>query len=140
VPTTKRRPCAKCGRNRAEKFYTSAKGRTCLTCRRGTRSHASRSVRLTQTYGIDPAEYTMILHEQDFRCAICRRQPRYNLDVDHDHKSGAVRGLLCKLCNRRLLPSVKDDVALLWSAVRYLEDPPADRALGRRVIVPGSIA
>jgi hypothetical protein len=97
-------------------------------------------VRLTQTYGIDPAEYTMILHEQDFRCAICRRQPRYNLDVDHDHKSGAVRGLLCKLCNRRLLPSVKDDVALLWSAVRYLEDPPADRALGRRVIVPGSIA
>jgi hypothetical protein len=135
----KRRPCAKCGRNRAEKFYTSAKGRTCLACRRGTRSHASRSTRLAQTYGITAVDYALMLNEQDGRCAICQRTPRYNLDVDHDHRTGAIRGLLCKLCNRRLLPAARDDAQTLARAILYLQSPPATRALNATVIVPGSI-
>ncbi|MGJ3559613.1 endonuclease domain-containing protein [Streptomyces sp. INA 01156] len=37
-------------------------------------------------------------------CAICGQTRRYRLDVDHDHKTGLVRGLTCRLCNRRVLP------------------------------------
>lgn len=136
----KRRPCIACGRNRSERFFTSPKGRTCLACRKGTRAHATRGVRLAQTYGLTLGDYARLLEEQGGSCAICQRKPRYNLDVDHDHKTGRVRGLLCKLCNRRLLPAAGDNVATLYRATSYLLDPPASRALDRVIIVPGSIA
>jgi hypothetical protein len=135
----KTRPCVKCGRNRAERFFTGPRGRTCSTCRRKSRSGATRGVRLVQTYGITSADYELILARQGGCCAICAREPRYNLDVDHDHKTGAIRGLLCKLCNRRLLPAARDDIQTLRWAIRYLLDPPAPRALGRDATVPGSL-
>jgi len=65
-------------------------------------------------------------------CAICRQLRRYRLDVDHDHKTGLVRGLTCRLCNRRILPASKDNPEVLRSAAAYLEDPPAVRFLGPR--------
>ena len=132
------RPCVKCGRNRAERFFSSPRGRTCTSCRRKSSRTAARGVRLVQTYGLTHAEYEQMLKAQGGVCAICRRSPRYNLDVDHDHKTGEIRGLLCKLCNRRLLPSVRDDWLALERAVAYLVNPPARRALGRTVLVPGN--
>jgi hypothetical protein len=135
----KTRPCVKCGRNRAERFFTGPRGRTCSTCRRKSRSGATRGVRLVQTYGISTDDYERILAEQGGGCAICWRKPRYNLDVDHCHKTGVVRGLLCKLCNRRLLPAARDDERTLNRAVYYLNHPPALQALGRVVTVPGSL-
>lgn len=137
---TARRPCVKCGRNRAERFFTSPRGRTCQTCRKTRVRGASRAARLEQTYGITAADYEKILEFQGGRCEICGRQPRYNLDVDHDHKTGAVRGLLCKVCNRRLLPAARDDQPTLIRAWYYLEFPPARAALGRVATVPGSSA
>jgi hypothetical protein len=83
-----------------------------------------------QTYGISTEDYELILAEQRGCCAICRRRPRYNLDVDHDHKTGVVRGALCKTCNRRLLPAARDSLEVLWRAMDYLRHPPAQRALG----------
>jgi hypothetical protein len=65
-------------------------------------------------------------------CAICRQPRRYRLDVDHDHKTGMVRGLTCRLCNRRILPGAKDNPEVLRNAASYLEDPPAVRFLGPR--------
>lgn len=47
------------------------------------------------------ADYDRMLKQQKGRCAICRRPPRTRrLDVDHDHKTGRIRGLLCSNCNR----------------------------------------
>lgn len=137
----KRRECAKCGRNRAEKFYTSARGRVCESCRKERSRTAARGQRLLETYGITLGEYDEILDVQGNKCAICGRKPKYNLDIDHDHQAekvfaGAgmdpvmarrmtVRGLLCKLCNRRLLPAVRDRVEPLAAAISYLQCPPA---------------
>ncbi len=132
---SKTRPCFKCGRNRAERFFTSARGRTCVSCRRATARRVSRSTRLRKTYGLDPADYETILAYQNGKCAICLRVPRYNMDVDHDHKTGLIRGLLCKLCNRRLLPSARDDIQTLQRAITYLDLAPALMALARCVFV-----
>ena len=49
-------------------------------------------------------EYEAILAAQGGVCAICGRPPsvRRKLDMDHDHKTMHVRGLLCVPCNRAL--------------------------------------
>lgn len=55
------------------------------------------------------------------RCAICGRLPSANrrLDRDHDHKTGAARGLLCARCNRALPSWITPD--WLRAAAKYLE-------------------
>ena len=51
-------------------------------------------------YGITRAEYDRLLSAQGGLCAACHRPPEKRcLDVDHDHTTGRVRGLLCNPCN-----------------------------------------
>jgi hypothetical protein len=89
-----------------------------------------------ETYGISLEDYDRMLAAQGGGCAICGGKRRGNLDVDHCHKDKFVRGLLCRRCNRRLLPASQDRVDRLEAAIRYLEDPPAVTALGRIVDTP----
>src|SRR3990167_11556440 len=63
----------------------------------------SRDVQLQQKYGITETIYDKVLVAQKNVCAICGNHQRYKrLAVDHDHKTGQVRGLLCENCNRGL--------------------------------------
>ena len=49
------------------------------------------------------AEYARLLEAQGGHCALCPNTPKTRkLHVDHDHRTGAVRGLLCYRCNRAL--------------------------------------
>lgn len=130
-PRSGYRSCTKCEKNRAERFFTP-KGRVCSFCRKTTRRAASHEARVTNTYGLGPGEFQALMDYQGGVCAICRQPRRYRLDVDHDHKTGMVRGLTCRLCNRRILPGAKDNPEVLRNAASYLEDPPAVRFLGPR--------
>lgn len=60
-------------------------------------------VRRTQAlraYGMTIADYDAMLEAQGGACKLCRRPPSgRRLSVDHCHSTGAVRGLLCNLCN-----------------------------------------
>lgn len=130
----KRRPCKRCGRNRQERFFVSPKGRVCSTCRKRRTKHASRDVRLQETYNISQAEYDAMFKAQGGRCAICKGTRPGNLDVDHDHKHDgpvrdSVRGLTCRRCNRRLLPACLDRVDILENAIEYLTNWPSKRVL-----------
>jgi len=91
---------------------------------------------LAETYGLTHEEYDALLAAQGDVCAICGGKRKYNLQVDHDHRTGAIRGLLCKQCNKRLLPACRDSAMVLLAAVEYLDNPPANEAFGVPRTVP----
>ena len=74
-------------------------------------------------YGLPLDGYNALVARQNGRCAICRSQTPGRDDrhwqVDHDHVTGKVRGLLCVPCNL-LLGCCKDSPELLASAIVYL--------------------
>lgn len=101
-------------------FYTS--GSRCTACAR----QASHERRVEKTYGITPEQYEKIWESQGRRCGICQSRPAsIRFAVDHDHKTGQVRGILCKRCNHDLLGGAHDSIELMWSALKYLLRPPA---------------
>lgn len=83
---------------------------------------ATRRANLKSKYGITLEDYNAILASQNFRCAICRTDdPKHKgrFVVDHCHKTGKVRGLLCQRCNW-FIGQAMDDTAYLLAAVAYL--------------------
>jgi len=85
-------------------------------------SEESRDDRLRRQYAITEETYAAIFKKQDGRCAICRCQQHYQrLAVDHDHKTGMVRGLLCVHCNRGL-GRFFDSSLRLRNAAAYIEN------------------
>jgi hypothetical protein len=73
-----------------------------------------------RSYGISVEDYDRMLEEQGGTCYICGRAPENRaLDIDHCHKSGKVRGLLCSNHNRAL-GLLGDDPALLLRSIEYL--------------------
>lgn len=126
------RPCQKCLKNRAERFFSGPRGKTCTTCRKAGRSRARHENRVMSTYGFGAGEYEKLLAAQGGKCAICRGTRRYRLSVDHDHKTNLVRGLLCRMCNERLLTAARDKPDVLRSAADYLDLPPAQIHIGLR--------
>ena len=66
-----------------------------------------------------PGEYETLLEGQGGGCAICGATPKTRrLHVDHDHKTGQVRGLLCFRCNNALPAWVTEK--WLYKAAGYL--------------------
>lgn len=80
-------------------------------------------------YGLSLEEYDFLYEAQEGRCAICREpRPRRSrgkerserrLSVDHDHRSGKVRGLLCYRCNTTLGFFERDEFKLFERLLRY---------------------
>jgi len=83
-----------------------------------------RNCHLIKKFGITLQEESQIREKQHGVCAICERsltdKRGYSPHVDHDHKSGLVRGLLCLPCNSGL-GSFRDRPDLLRRAIAYLE-------------------
>ncbi len=54
-----------------------------------------------RTYGLTADEVDEMLAAQGGVCAICRELPEVEarMHIDHDHRSGAIRGVLCSRCN-----------------------------------------
>src|SRR5690606_29139249 len=77
--------------------------------------------KLRQNYGLSVEEFEAKLAAQGGVCAICKGPPngkgRYH--VDHCHKTGKVRGLLCHHCNLGI-GNLKDDADLVLAAAAYL--------------------
>lgn len=81
---------------------------------------SNREKYLQRRFGISEKDYERMFTAQSKGCAICGRPPKKNhLAVDHDHKTGRVRGLLCYNCNRRLIGRFRNPETF-EKAARYL--------------------
>jgi hypothetical protein len=111
--------CAGC-QSLVPRFYTS--GSRCSACS----SESAHGAMIERTYSLTADQYAALLELQDGRCAVCRAKPKtVRLAVDHDHRSGRTRGLLCSKCNHELLGAAHDSLELLENAVAYIKEPPA---------------
>ncbi len=73
-------------------------------------------------YGITAADYEAMYERQGGRCAICGAAEG-KLVVDHNHKTGKVRELLCHLCNAMIgcmIGCAREDLAIIAAAAAYL--------------------
>lgn len=83
--------CDLCG---ASFVRTTNRHRICFNCA-PNKAWSSRARR----YGIGKPQWETLLAAQDGTCALCDRPPTV---VDHDHATGATRGLVCNRCNLAL--------------------------------------
>jgi len=88
----------------------------------------NRNFELIRKYGIDSATYETMFTEQNGVCYLCYNPETYKqkgkvqrLAVDHCHKNGRARRLLCRICNT-VLGFVHDDPQLLRRMADYLEE------------------
>lgn len=100
----------------------NAKGKVTYTRLYGSTRH----YHLQRPYGISAAKVFELIAEQGGVCAICLTgKPEH---VDHDHRTGEVRGILCFNCNGGL-GQMRDRVDVLLAAVDYLGEKPWRKAL-----------
>lgn len=96
------------------------------------RKEAAHEAMVLKVYGLKAGQYRQIYDFQDGVCYICQRAKGLvkMLSVDHDHKTGYVRGLLCGPCNK-ILGHFRDDAELAFRVVTYLKRPPAFDIVGK---------
>jgi hypothetical protein len=129
--------CSRCNREKSlDQFYTDLHNRSglqsyCKACK-ALRGRELRKVDVVKTktqdrkaklrkYDLAPDEFDKMLSAQNGRCAVCRRtiEEEKQLQIDHNHTTNKVRGLLCGKCNRGL-GLFGEDLNLLSKAVEYL--------------------
>ncbi len=110
--------CKECSRTRNRTSYKTK-----------IRGSQNRDGHLRRVYGLSTEEYGKLYAKQGGVCAICGKPETstnkktgeiYNLSVDHNHQTGAIRGLLCYSCNVSL-GHFKDDISKLFAAIEYLK-------------------
>lgn len=96
----------------------------CKQCDKQYRLEHSKQIReyqLQYKFGITIEQYELILKEQNYTCAICKKPATTKrLAVDHCHKTGQVRGLLCSHCNQGL-GHFMDDLSIINNSLKYLQ-------------------
>lgn len=92
--------------------------------RRTYNPEAKRRSNLRLRYGITPEEFDALAARTRGKCPICLKKKR--LAVDHCHKTGRVRGLICSECNRSI-GMLGDQVEPLRRALKYLEEHYGER-------------
>lgn len=137
--------CSKCGLERTDggkhcptchgkvtkKWNAMNREKNTRACKKWRDTHPEayqqmqRRMSLRKLYGMTVGDYDEKLKAQQGRCAICGAdepngpgKKNGHFMVDHDHKTGAIRGLLCSNCNV-LLGQASDDVSILEKAIQY---------------------
>lgn len=135
----KTKRCRTCHRTKPVRlFYKRSANKdgytvSCKSCMVKTPAGQKERDRYLRTrYGITLQEYEKQLSKQGGCCYICRGgTSKRNFAVDHDHKTGEPRGLLCGTCNN-VLGKFRDDPTRFRRAATYLTTIPFRKVLGER--------
>lgn len=126
--------CKRCKQLTRPSRMSKSSPHLCKTCRTAATQEwaqanpqdwerARRRSHLKKRYGLTPEEADQLLESQGGKCAICGTphgdSRGFRLHIDHDHATGAVRGILCNLCNAGL-GNFRDDPVLMRRAIAYL--------------------
>jgi len=75
-------------------------------------------------YGLTIEDFNNLLKKQDYKCAICGEpldlSSRFKVHIEHNHKTGKVRGIVCNKCNQGL-GGFRDNIEYLQKAIEYLK-------------------
>lgn len=103
-------------------FYQDNKERLDLKAKeyRSKYPEKKKNTALKTKFGITLDYYNELLNKQNGVCAICFKTDKRSLAVDHCHKTGRIRGLLCGKCNKAL-GLLNDDLATIEKIKDYLK-------------------
>jgi len=76
---------------------------------------------LRKMHNMSKEDFEYLFQNQNGKCAICNSNLSSKICVDHNHKTGKVRGLLCNTCNMSL-GGFEDNEDLLKKAIKYLKE------------------
>lgn len=112
-------------KRRRERYKSDSEYRAkCIEFAKRRTNVQRKGTRLKSEFGINIDIYNEMLKAQNGQCAICGSKfadkAGRMLHVDHCHKTGKVRGLLCTNCNTGL-GKFKDDPSLMLKAIAYLQ-------------------
>lgn len=118
---------AKTRRTRREYWQTYYQGeraekhrRTSATYWRELSAERRWEINIKQAYGMTARDYYVMFVDQKQACAICKAKPDAKLLVDHCHRTGMVRGLLCHSCNTLVGHLEKKTPKVVADALRYI--------------------
>lgn len=120
--------CLKCLKvlPHAEFYFAESKGKLIMWCKGCLSVLRKEKVGYVAAYGrkrkynLSEEDFLALLQRSGGNCEICGKPPKRELSVDHDHATGAVRGLLCRNHNIGL-GFFQDDIALLEASILYLK-------------------
>jgi hypothetical protein len=124
--------CIPCTKSTVKRSYEANRQRVIDKSARWRKNNPERvqeigyEARLKKNFGMTLEGYNQILQSQNGKCLICGssgrggRSKRFQLFVDHCHKTGKVRGLLCMKCNSAI-GYFDEDIARMKSAISYIE-------------------
>lgn len=96
----------------------------CEDCRAGLSGETEQDRKLrmkVSRYGLTVAQYNAMLVASKGNCQLCGKPlPKTRINIDHDHKTNKVRGLLCVRCNSGI-GFFFDDPAYMRQAIAYIE-------------------
>ncbi len=123
--------------SKIDSYYSSCK--VCVLARQSWKNVTptqSRKWTLNRRYGITPEEYDLLFEAQNGVCYICQKPcvTGKRLAVDHDHDTGAIRGLLCTPCNKYVVGNL--NVNQIYRILEYMDNPPANKVFGNVRRVP----
>ena len=99
--------CKECKALRSKNYYNNNK-------------KPVRNQQIKYRYGITESQYNDMFKSQQGACKICLAPATIKLAVDHCHRTGRIRGLLCSKCNHGI-GLFQDSSALLEKASEYLK-------------------
>lgn len=123
--------CKKCSKLIRHNYYKNNKLRTKETCKLWVKNNPHKmklyykKQDLKKLYGLTIEKFNNMLREQNYNCAICAQHmsncTKKTLYVDHCHKTGKIRKLICGNCNSGL-GMFKDRIDLLQLAISYIKE------------------